>query len=85
MTGIQGTGKFLVAKSTPCEWNLPLFRLYVGKLFAGVIGQSEEKVGHMIQVSEASAPCVFWIDQIDKAFLAFNNSYADSGTASRVF
>lgn len=85
LTGIQGTGKSLVAKSISCEWNLPLLRLDIGKLFAGVVGQSEEQVRHMIQVAEASAPCVLWIDEIDKAFLGSSNSYADSGTANRVF
>ena len=53
LTEIQGTGKSLVVKSISCEWNLPLFKLDIGKLFAGVVGQSEERVRHMIQVAEA--------------------------------
>lgn len=85
LTGIQGTGKSLVAKSLSAEWNMPLLKLDVGKLFAGVVGKSEEKIRTMIQVAEASAPCILWIDEIDKAFTGVTNSYGDSGTSSRVF
>lgn len=85
LTVIQGTGKFLVAKSISYEWNLPLFRLDIGRLFAGVVGQSEEEVRYMVQLTESSAPCILWIDEIDKAFLGSNNSYTDSSTASRIF
>lgn len=85
LTGIQGTGKSLVAKSLSYEWKLPLLKLDVGRLFAGVVGKSEEKIRNMIQVAEASAPCILWIDEIDKAFSGVMNSYGDSGTSNRVF
>jgi AAA+ superfamily predicted ATPase len=82
LVGIQGTGKSLTAKAISNEWKLPLLRLDVGRLFGGFVGQSEERVRQMIQISEALAPCVLWIDEIDKAF---QESKGDSGTTNRVF
>lgn len=82
LVGIQGTGKSLTAKAIANEWKLPLLRLDVGRLFGGFVGESEERVRQMIQISEALAPCILWIDEIDKAF---KESKGDSGTTNRVF
>nr|YP_010338458.1 hypothetical protein MW432_pgp173 [Rhodaphanes brevistipitata]UNJ18408.1 hypothetical protein [Rhodaphanes brevistipitata] len=83
LVGIQGTGKSLTAKAIASEWKLPLIRLDTGKLFGGLVGESESKMRQMIQLSEAMAPCVLWIDELDKAFSGIE-SKADSGTTSRV-
>lgn len=83
LTGIQGTGKSLTAKAIANEWNLPLLRLDIGRLFGGVVGESENRVRQMIQLSEALAPCVLWIDEIDKAF-SDQAKNGDSGTTNRV-
>nr|YP_009315478.1 Hypothetical protein ycf46 [Liagora brachyclada]SCW24136.1 Hypothetical protein ycf46 [Liagora brachyclada] len=83
LLGIQGTGKSLTAKAIANTWNLVLLRLDVGRLFAGVVGQSEANTREMIQVVEASAPCVVWIDEIDKVFDK-NLGGSDSGTSNRV-
>lgn len=84
LAGIQGTGKSLTAKAIAHHWHLPLLRLDVGRLFAGLVGESESRTRQMIQLSEALAPCVLWIDEIDKAFSGFDGR-GDSGTTSRVF
>jgi hypothetical protein len=74
LVGIQGTGKSLSAKAIAHNWHLPLLRLDVGRLFGGVVGE----------LAEALAPCVLWIDEIDKAFAGVEGR-GDSGTSSRVF
>jgi len=84
LVGIQGTGKSLTAKAIAHHWHLPLLRLDVGRLFAGLVGESESRTRQMIQLAEALAPCVLWIDEIDKAFAGFD-SKGDAGTTSRVF
>ncbi len=84
LAGIQGTGKSLTAKAIAHHWHLPLLRLDVGRLFAGLIGESESRTRQMIQIAEALAPCVLWIDEIDKAF-AGTDGRGDAGTSSRVF
>jgi SpoVK/Ycf46/Vps4 family AAA+-type ATPase len=84
LVGIQGTGKSLTAKAIAHHWHLPLLRLDVGRLFAGLVGESEARTRQMIQLAEALSPCVLWIDEIDKAFGGIEGK-GDAGTASRVF
>ncbi|MER3434294.1 MAG: AAA family ATPase [Leptolyngbya sp. ERB_1_1] len=84
LVGIQGTGKSLTAKAIAHHWHLPLLRLDVGRLFGGLVGESESRTRQMIQLAEALAPCVLWIDEIDKAFSGVDGR-SDSGTTSRVF
>ncbi|MFS8883245.1 AAA family ATPase [Synechococcus sp. R55.3] len=86
LAGIQGTGKSLCAKTIAREWRMPLLRLDVGRLFGGIVGESESRVRQMIQIAEAMAPCVLWIDELDKAFGGVNSEFSgDSGTSKRVF
>tara|TARA_B100000768_G_scaffold98408_1_gene91765 strand:+ start:4480 stop:5961 length:1482 start_codon:yes stop_codon:yes gene_type:complete len=83
LVGVQGTGKSLTAKAIAHDWQLPLLRLDFGRLFAGIVGESESRVREMIRVAEALAPCVIWIDEIDKSFNK-NETKGDSGTTNRV-
>jgi SpoVK/Ycf46/Vps4 family AAA+-type ATPase len=83
LVGVQGTGKSLTAKAIAHDWQLPLLRLDFGRLFGGIIGESESRVREMIKVTEALAPCVLWIEEIDKYFTQ-TESKGDSGTTNRV-
>jgi SpoVK/Ycf46/Vps4 family AAA+-type ATPase len=83
LVGIQGTGKSLTAKAIANEWQLPLLKLDVGKLFGGIVGESESRLRQMINVAETISPCLLWIDEIDKAFSS-TESNGDSGTSNRV-
>ena len=83
LVGLPGTGKSLAAKAISGEFNLPLLQLDVGKLFGGIVGESESRIREMIKIAETLAPCVIWIDEIDKAFSKTSGS-SDSGTSSRV-
>jgi SpoVK/Ycf46/Vps4 family AAA+-type ATPase len=83
LVGIQGTGKSLTAKAIANEWQLPLLKLDVGKLFGGIVGESEARLRQMIEVAETISPCILWIDEIDKAFSA-TESKGDSGTSNRI-
>ena len=83
LIGIQGTGKSLTAKAIANEWELPLLKLDVGKLFGGVVGESELRLRQMINVAETISPCILWIDEIDKAF-SNTESKGDSGTSNRI-
>ncbi|MGL5940686.1 MAG: AAA family ATPase [Waterburya sp.] len=84
LVGIQGTGKSLTAKAIAHHWHLPLLRLDVGRLFAGLVGESESRTRQTIELAEALAPCILWIDEIDKGFGGLDGK-GDSGTTSRVF
>ena len=86
LVGVQGTGKSLSAKIIASEWRLPLLRLDTGRLFGGIVGESESRVKQMIELAEAIAPCVLWIDRIDQVFgNMMTGGDADSGTSCRVF
>ncbi|WP_203231038.1 AAA family ATPase [Nocardioides caldifontis] len=84
MTGVPGCGKSLTAKAVATAWGLPLLRLDIGKVFAGLVGSSEQNMRNAIRAAEATAPCVLWIDEIEKGFSGVNGG-GDSGTSSRVF
>jgi SpoVK/Ycf46/Vps4 family AAA+-type ATPase len=88
LVGPQGTGKSLTAKAIAHSWGMPLLRLDVGRLFAGLVGASEARTRDMIQRAEAMAPCVLWIDEIDKGFGlgvgGGSDGRSDGGTSQRV-
>lgn len=84
--GVPGTGKSLAAKATASLLGRPLLKLDAGRLYGGLVGQSEGNLRVVIQTAEAIAPCVLWIDEIEKAFAGSKSSgMTDGGTSSRVF
>ena len=84
--GISGTGKSLTAKATAQVFGVPLLKLDAGRIFAGLVGQSESNLRAVIQTAEAIAPCCLWIDELDKGFSGTKSSNStDGGTSSRVF
>jgi SpoVK/Ycf46/Vps4 family AAA+-type ATPase len=86
LLGVQGCGKSLVAKAIASHWDLPMLRMDVGKVFGSLVGQSEENVRRAIQVAESVAPCVLWVDELEKGFAGVQcGGYGDSGTTQRVF
>jgi AAA+ superfamily predicted ATPase len=85
--GVPGTGKSLTAKATASVFGVPLLKLDAGRLFGGLVGQSEANVRSVIQTAEAISPCVLWIDEIEKGFGGVSGSggSTDGGTSGRVF
>jgi SpoVK/Ycf46/Vps4 family AAA+-type ATPase len=84
--GIPGTGKSLTAKATASVFGVPLLKLDAGRLFAGIVGQSESNLRSVIQTAEAIAPCCLWIDEMEKGFSGSKSSGStDGGTSARVF
>jgi ATP-dependent 26S proteasome regulatory subunit len=84
ITGVPGCGKSLSAKSVAAAWKLPLIHLDMGKVFSSLIGSSESRMREAIQVCEAVAPCVLWIDEIEKGLPRTHGYVGDSGTSLRV-
>ena len=86
MLGVQGCGKSLCAKAVSSQWQLPLLRFDMGRMFGSLVGSSEENVRRAIAVAESVAPAILWVDEIDKAFAGSQGSGAtDGGTTARVF
>ncbi len=85
LLGVQGCGKSLVAKAVAASWEFPLLRLDLGKVFGGIVGQSEGNVRAALQMAQALAPCVLWIDEIEKGLAGVGSSdQTDGGTTARV-
>jgi SpoVK/Ycf46/Vps4 family AAA+-type ATPase len=84
--GIPGTGKSLTAKATAAVFGTPLLLLDAGRIFGGLVGQSESNIRSVIQTAEAIAPCVLWLDEVEKGLAGSKSSgVTDGGTSARVF
>ena len=84
LLGVPGCGKSLTAKCVASEWKQPLLRLDIGKVFQAEVGSSENNIRLALATAEAVAPCVLWIDEIEKG-LSVGDGEKDGGTNSRVF
>jgi len=82
LVGIPGTGKSLSASMVAAAWGYPLLRLDVGALFGTYVGQSEARARRALDLAESIAPCVLWIDEIEKSL---GQGDSDGGTSQRVF
>jgi len=81
LVGVQGGGKSLAAKAVAGLWQLPLLRLDFGTLYNKFFGETERNLRKSLRTAEAMAPCVLWVDEIEKAIAS--GDY-DSGTSKRV-
>jgi hypothetical protein len=78
-------GKSLICKAIAQEWNMPLIKLDMGKLFDSLVGASEARARDVISRVEAVSPCILWIDEVEKGLSGVKSSGArDGGTTSRV-
>ena len=68
IVGMPGCGKSLCAKATAALFGTPLLKMDMGSMMGKYVGESEGKLRRAIQIAEAAAPCVLWIDEIEKAF-----------------
>jgi hypothetical protein len=84
LLGVQGCGKSLAAKAVAAQWGLPLLALDAGKLLAPFIGESERNLRDALRRVERMAPCVLWIDEIEKAFASSRSSESDGGVSKRL-
>jgi SpoVK/Ycf46/Vps4 family AAA+-type ATPase len=85
LLGVQGCGKSLCAKAVAAEWGLALLRLDASALYDKFVGESERNLRRSMQTAEAMAPCVLWIDEIEKGMSGREGSASDGGLARRIF
>src|SRR5712691_2613333 len=85
ITGVQGCGKSLAAKSIAGDWGFELARLDAGALYDKFVGESEKKLRKALDLAQKMAPLVLWIDEIEKAFASAGSSGdADAGLSQRL-
>lgn len=86
LVGVPGCGKSLCAKALAAEWQKPLLRLDAGRLFGSLVGESEANTRRALEVAEAVAPAVLWLDEVEKGLAGVQSSgRTDSGVTARVF
>lgn len=86
VSGVPGTGKSLLAEETARILGIPLIQMDMGGMLSKYQGESEQNMRRVIRLAEALAPCVLWIDEIEKAFAGAKGSgEADGGTTRRNF
>jgi hypothetical protein len=82
IVGVQGCGKSLAAKVIARMWQQPLLKLDAGRLYDKFIGESEKNMRRALDVAEAIAPSVLWIDEIEKGFATGGEN--DGGVSRRM-
>lgn len=81
LLGVQGCGKSLAAKAVSGIWGIPLLRLDFGQLYNKYIGETERNMRQALHTAEVMAPCVLWIDELEKGISTGNG---DEGTSKRL-
>jgi ATP-dependent 26S proteasome regulatory subunit len=84
--GVQGCGKSLCARAVAGEWKLPLVKFDTSAVFDKYVGETEKRIRKVFQVAEGLAPCVLWIDELEKVFAGSgpDSASADAGVSSRL-
>jgi AAA+ superfamily predicted ATPase len=81
LLGVQGAGKSLTARAVAGAWGVPLLRLDMGALYNKYIGETERNLRESLRSAELMAPCVLWMDEIEKGI---GGGDSDEGTSRRV-
>lgn len=84
IAGVPGCGKSLSAKAAAKLFNVPLLRMDMGRLMGKYVGESEGNLRNAIKLAEAMAPCVLWIDELEKAFAGLGGR-SGSEVTTRLF
>jgi hypothetical protein len=84
LLGVQGSGKSLAAKAVAGAWGLPLMRLDFGTLYNKFFGETERNLRDSLAAAEAMAPCVLWIDEVEKGIAVDSAGGTDGGVSRRV-
>jgi SpoVK/Ycf46/Vps4 family AAA+-type ATPase len=84
--GVQGCGKSMCARAIAGEWNLPLVKFDTAAIYDKYIGETEKRIQKVFRVAEGLAPCVFWIDELEKVFAGSgaDSASVDAGVSSRI-
>ena len=82
LVGIPGCGKSLISKAVSSAYGMPLLRMDVGALRSKWVGESEGNLRKALQVASAVAPCVLWLDEVEKALAGATQGAADGGVSA---
>jgi len=84
--GVQGCGKSMCARAIAGEWRLPLVKFDTAAIYDKYVGETEKRIQKVFRIAEGLAPCVLWIDELEKVFAGSgpDSASADAGVSSRL-
>jgi SpoVK/Ycf46/Vps4 family AAA+-type ATPase len=87
LVGLPGCGKSLLAKICSGRFGMPLIRFDLARVFAGLVGQSEQNMRTALNFIDSVGNCVVWMDELEKALSGAGGGgdTSTSGVGSRVF
>ena len=74
LVGVPGCGKSLSAKAIAARWGLALYRLDLANIMGQYVGQSEGRLRDALEAADRIAPCVLWLDEIEKGLAGQSDS-----------
>ncbi len=85
IVGMPGCGKSLSAKATAKTFDMPLLKMDMGRIMGKYVGESETNMRRALKLSEEIAPCVLWIDELEKAFSGIGGGGGSGEVTTRLF
>jgi SpoVK/Ycf46/Vps4 family AAA+-type ATPase len=73
LLGVQGCGKSLAAKAAAGIFGIPLLRMDFAALYSKYYGETERNLRKALETAELMAPCVLWVDEIEKGIAVSND------------
>lgn len=77
LLGPPGTGKTHFATCLAKELNKLMLKCEMAEMFGKFVGDTEKAIGKMIQVVKANAPCILFLDEIEKALAGVGGKAGD--------
>ena len=84
LTGPPGCGKSFVASAISGSWGIPLVKLATSRLFASLVGQTEQNLMTALEMVRTLSPCILWVEEFEKFFPHASGTASDGGVLSRV-
>jgi AAA+ superfamily predicted ATPase len=83
--GVPGCGKSLLAKAIAGAFGMPLFRMDVSKIFGKYVGESEANMAKCLEIAAVNAPCILWMDELEKSMSGNRDGDEGHETTKKVF
>ncbi len=85
LLGVAGSGKSAFCKALGNETGRPTLMLDIGALMGSLVGETERNIRQALRIVDAMAPCICYLDEVEKALSGAAGGAGDSGVSARLF